>query len=283
MSVYETVLVKQIAWARSQGIPLVSSKGERGRKCYTTTLEDNLFVPLSECTRISFEEGSGNELEGKMHALHSSSAIGVNVFEYWNQQGDPTTIAELCGLCRKESSTADRIVFEYKCQIDKRFPIPPNIDVVVHCKSNSRIQQYGIECKFTEAYQGRGHGGMPEKYFEKDIDLWSDIPHLKELAASISPNDKHFNYLHAAQLIKHSLGLKQNCGKGGFRLLYLWYDAFGESGHQHHKEVQEFADIAKADNIMFHSLTYQELIVRLTKTLGPQHQEYVQYLASRYL
>jgi hypothetical protein len=287
MSAYETILAKQMAWAQSRGICLRGSKDEctdgRGTKCYTAHLDANLFVPLSKSTETSFREGSGKELEGKMRALHSSSAIAVNVFEYWNKLNDPATIAEACGLCKKGSDAAVKIVFEEKYAVDKRFSTPPNIDVVIHCKDGSRIQRYGIECKFTEAYQNRGHGGMAAKYFEESINLWSDIPNLEKLAVSIQPDDNRFAYLHAAQLIKHALGLKRHCGKRGFRLLYLWYDALGEPGYQHRAEVQEFAAIAKADGILFHSMTYQELIVRLTKTLEPQHQEYSRYLATRYL
>jgi hypothetical protein len=63
----------------------------------------------------------------------------------------------------------------------------------------------------------------------------------------------------------------------------LWYDALGEAGALHRWEIDEFSDIAKADGVMFHSISYQELILKLERTLSDEHRHYVQYLASRYI
>jgi hypothetical protein len=240
---------------------------------------------MSESTWKQFEEGDGNELDGKMRALHSSSALGVNIFEYWQQRNEASTIAYLCGLCAKGSNAADKIVFEDNAYvINPEFPRAPNIDVVIHNKSDAAIKRLGIECKFTEAYGGYEHGGIAERYISECGDLWNDIPNLHALAEEISPDDNRFTHLHAAQLIKHTLALKKQCfGKRGFRLLYLWYDAYGDEGALHHDEVGEFMAIAKQDDIMFHELTYQELITKMLNTLGGEHSAYTQYLADRYL
>ena len=77
--------------------------------------------------------------------------------------------------------------------------------------------------------------------------------------------------------------MKRQFGRDGFRLLYLWYDVAGEQGTRHRDETQRFADMAKSDGIKFHTMTYQELIVRLLYNLGSEHREYVKYLTSRYL
>jgi len=120
-----------------------------------------------------------------------------------------------------------------------------------------------------------------QKYF--DLDIWEEIPRLKELATSISPKDNRFQYLHAAQLIKHILGLKREYGKTGFRLLYLWYDAIGNEGTKHREEISEFLETAKADGIAIHELSYQELIIRLANEYRASHKEYVEYVTGRYL
>lgn len=60
---------------------------------YVQRFNDNLYVPLSEKTTTEFEEGDGGELRGttcNMQALHSSSALGVNIFEYWRNQSKDT-------------------------------------------------------------------------------------------------------------------------------------------------------------------------------------------------
>jgi hypothetical protein len=84
-------------------------------------------------------------------------------------------------------------------------------------------------------------------------------------------------------LIKHILGLKKEYGKTGFRLLYLWYDVLGEDGCKHRAEIEEFARIAKLDNIKFHSISYQELIMKLKKDFYIGNENYVNYMTDRYL
>jgi hypothetical protein len=79
------------------------------------------------------------------------------------------------------------------------------------------------------------------------------------------------------------LGQKRGFGLGGFRLLYLWYDVLGDDGKCHHEELARFAEAAKADGILFYSLTYQELIVRLAEKYHAAHAAYIQYLTARYL
>lgn len=79
------------------------------------------------------------------------------------------------------------------------------------------------------------------------------------------------------------LGLKRAHGKTGFRLPYLWYDVLGKIGATHRAEVETFAAIAKNDNVVFHSMTYQELIVKMAQKLPKEHDSYVQYLVNRCL
>jgi hypothetical protein len=286
MNGYEYILAKQTAWAAQSGIPLVGSKVERGRPAYTCSLDENLFRPLLRSVRESFAAGDGGELgssnfPGKMQAVHSSSALGVNVFQYWIEKRAVHVIAALCGLCRSGSTVSEDIQFEEKYPISDSFGYHPNIDAVIHNGQSAKLKRFGIECKFSEAYGAHRHGGLKPKYLELH-DLWKDIPNLHGFAQTISPDDRDFRHLHPAQLVKHILGLKRQCGRDGFRLLYLWYDVLGAEAARHRDEVERFATIAKLDGIRFHSMTYQELIVRM-KNLSGEHTEYVNYLASRYL
>ena len=77
--------------------------------------------------------------------------------------------------------------------------------------------------------------------------------------------------------------MKRQFGRGGFRLLYLWYNVLGEQGKCHQDEVEGFAKVAAEDGIKLHSLTYQELITTLANQLRSDHHEYVRYLTERYL
>jgi len=286
---HEYILSKQIMWALNQGIALIGSKGQRGRQTYAPTLKQNLFEPLESEVRKSFERGDGNEINGnpdspaKMQAVHSSSAMGVNIFQYWQKIGQATEIAAACGFCRKGDNISQKIVFEDKYPIDgKRFRFAPNIDVVIHNSDSAKVKRFAIECKFTEAYSSHGHSGLKEEYLKHDS-IWDDIPRLHSLAKSICPDDNKFIHLHPAQLIKHILGLKSHFGKEGFRLLYFWYDVLGEEGATHQKEISAFAEKARADGIKFHAMSVQELIITLSNEYRLDHPQYIQYISERYL
>lgn len=287
MNGHEYILRKQTEWTRNSGITLIGSKGARGRPAYTTCLDDNLFQPLLPAVRDAFEAGDGRELgspgsPGKMQAIHSSSALGVNVFQYWKSISAVPVIAAACRLCSRWSQVSYDIRFEEKYPIDDGFSHHPNIDVVIHNSPTAKIRRFAIECKFTEAYGAYKHAGLKDKYL-KLSGAWDNLPSLRGLAESIAPVDDHFKHLHPAQLIKHILGLRRHCGHTGFRLLYLWYDVLGEEGARHRGEVERFTDAAKRDGVLFHSLTYQELIAGMASELRQSHEHYVQYLTARYL
>ena len=284
---YKYILSKQTAWAINSGIHLVGSKGKRGRPAYTSELNQNLFQPLLPDVRASFVSGDGselgsNEFPGKMQAVHSSSALGINVFQYWKSIKAVPVIASQCGLCRSDSQVSCDIHFEEKYPINDAFGYHPNIDVVIHNKASAKFKRFAVECKFSEAYGARRHGGLKAKYFGLD-DLWSDIPNLMRFSKRISPDDNEHKHLHPAQLVKHILGLKRKFGKAHFRLLYLWYDVFGDQGKRHRDEVSKFAAVTKSDGIKFHSITYQELIVKLANKFRMEHPDYIRYLTERYL
>ena len=287
MKAYEYITSKQTQWALNRGIPLVGSKGDKGRPTYTSELNQNLFEPLSLDTRKCFEQGDGGEISGnpaKMQAVHSSSALGVNVFQYWQVMKRVSVIASACGFCRKGNAVSEKIVFEDKYPVDDnldKFRIAPNIDVVFHNYNSAQFKRFAVECKFSEAYSPQAHNALKPAYLEL-IQLWSDIPNLYDFAKSICP-DESFIYLHSAQLIKHILGLKRRFGKNGFRLLYLWYDVLGKEGAIHKDEISEFSAIAKADGIYFNAMSYQELILVLSREYRQEHTTYVKYLSERYL
>lgn len=284
MRAYDYILSKQIQWARNNEIDLIGSRSNRGRPAYTQNLDDNLFEPLADDIKRSFQKGDGGELAGnpsKMQAVHSSSALGVNIFQYWQSNKEVGKIAHACGFCRKTTKISKDISFEVKYSIDERFQYSPNIDVVMNNDPASQYKVFAIECKFTEAYTDRERSGIKKKYL--DLDIWEEIPYLHDLAKSISPDDDQFQHLHSAQLIKHILGLKKVFGKTNFRLLYLWYDALGSEGEKHRVEISKFLEVAKSDNIAIHELSYQELIAKLADNYRVAHKKYVEYITSRYL
>jgi hypothetical protein len=288
LSSHEYIISKQIQWAMNRDIPLKGSKGERGRPAYTPELNMNLFWPLIERVRVRFEQGNGNEIIGsadspaKMQAVHSSSALGVNIFQYWEGIHQVPVIAAACGFCDKGELISEKIIFEDKYHIKRINRIPPNIDVVIHNSDLSKFKRFAIECKFSEAYGTHKPDGLKAAYLSAG-ELWEDVPELHKLAGSISPDNTIDQNLDTAQLIKHILGLKTSYDKGGFKLLYLWYDVLGQEGAMHRDEIEKFTKIALSDGIYFSAISYQELILSLANDQRQEHPEYVKYLTERYL
>jgi hypothetical protein len=284
MDAYTYLKRKQIEWARRRGIQLEGSEGAHGEQAYCPTVQENLCSSLCDESKCEYAEGDGNELGSKIRAVHSSSAAAVNLFEYWRRCGVFIPIAN--AVCIPSGNI---ISLNYEAQlpiatnVDRiRFRQHPNVDVVVrYDRGPTRL--VGIECKFTEAYSSRGHAGIRPPYLEWG-DLWTELRACRKLAETISPVDNTFRHLHAAQLLKHILGLKHACcGTRRFRLVYIWHDAPFGSGYLHRKEIEAFGDVARADGILFQAITYQEVILYLAGHWREQHRQYVDYLTERYL
>lgn len=290
MDAQSYIMARQRLWAERHGLRLGSSlrhaeseeDRERGVKTRVYELRDNLFEPLLPEARQEFEAGDGGELntdtsDGNMYAVHSSSALCCNLFHYWRRIGQFSPIAQ---ACRLPSTGIQHLRFEVKHRIAARFDRTPNLDVEIGYGGAHRLRASAIECKFGEPF-GREHQGLKAPYLE-ETHLWEDLPACQELAVQVSPEDRHFKHLHAAQLVKHILGLKNSYGKDGFRLLYLWYAVPGGQGVLHASEIEEFAAYAARDGVRFQSLTYQQVIRRLARDQRGSHRAYVDYLTERY-
>ncbi len=289
MNAYQYCKERQKRWALQRGLTLLGSAGDRGEAAYTSTLEANLFEPLSAEARREFEQGNGDELVGKggppkMHAVHSSAALACNVFHYWRHQHD---LEPILAALRLPDEHVVSLEFEAKRPImddlDRRvFRIDPNLDVLMGCGGPSRFREIAVECKFTEPYRPcePDKKGLKWPYL-KDERMWAVLPACRQLGRQLSPCDDHFKHLHAAQLLKHILGLKHRNGAAGFCLVYLWFDVPCADGQEHRREIDEFSKAIAADGICFRAITYQEVISSLIQC-DSSHDRYSAYLAERY-
>jgi hypothetical protein len=261
------IIAGQVEWAERCGVPL-----DRSNRCRTA--DDNLFVPLSSGSVEEFGEGAGNELgtpdtPGSMASVRSSSALAVNVFDAW-RGSDLSSL----GVLLDSDPTADRLRFEVQ------YPtglggVPPHLDVVIDRLGSNPL---AIESKFTEVYSP-AHNDFRPSYFEAP-GLWDGFDRTQRLAVAIADGSTQFNHLGAAQLIKHALGLKNEYGPDGFRLLYLWYEWPGETADAHRLEIGRFIE-SVGDEFDVVALTYQELFEGLRKMPDPR-PGYLSYLGDRY-
>lgn len=274
-SIVNAVKTNQLRWAKERGIAVDKSG-------YTTERNKNLLVPLCSASLTEFRGADGGELGkdekgGKIQALHSSSALAVNAFEFWRER-DKSALASAMGL----SSAIQLLNFEKKFKTG----LPgnaPNLDVVLTLADQSIV---AIESKFLEPF-GKHASGFKEKYFEGGNGRWSEYGYsaCQRLAEDIQSGRRIFHWLHPEQLLKHILGLSNSLNQGArktpWQLIYLCYDP-GAEGVSHMEESMEFAAVAHSDGINFHVLTYQTLLAAIRKKSDASHIGYLEYFEKRY-
>lgn len=319
MTAKDYIELKQKQWAirRKKDIALTNENR------YTKVYNDNLFEKtLYGKIKEQFETADGNELNGKMAALYSSSALGVNVFQYFYkllEQGnkeEANKILYALGVSRDKDIEIKSISFEQKLHIGNIST--PNIDIIITTTNN---KVFAIESKFREPYYYTPSNYIQKKYYDNN-DIWNKLEKTKEyideldegfieiekdiIERETSIEEKEigvkkifpsFKRLNAAQLIKHLLGLFNDNKsikeykndteyKNNIRLIYLYYDVPGNMGEEHRKEIKEFSVFIKKDNIKFTAISYQELIYNLNNLLdrrNKEHEKYLDYINSRYL
>ena len=116
----------------------------------------------------------------------------------------------------------------------KMWSPPPHLDVELAAAGHRPI---AIEAKLAEPYRKVTNEFRPA-YFERRT-LWSNLPRSLGVAQAITSGELSFQRLHAAQLIKHALGLTTSHGKQGFALIYLWYPVEARENDIHIAEISD--------------------------------------------
>ena len=252
------VLEHQRKWAETTGLtldPTAVSLADRSSA---------LFVDeLSSLTLADLTAGAGSEL-GRIHSLRSSSCLALNVFEPW--RSNPRPLATVFG------GSVQALSFEEKQRTGLQ-GVAPHLDVFLA----GRPTTVGIESKFLEMYSPTDNH-FSDSYFDVD-GLWQGLENSRNLALEIASGGQRFHWLHAAQLLKHALGLRRN-QSDNFRLVLVWYRLDSGVAEQIESEIGRFA-IGVSDDFDFTSMTYQELVWRLNQLDEPM-PGYLEYLSHRY-
>lgn len=267
MGVERDIRDEQRAWATSRGLPF----DLRG---YLHDVESNLWRPLSAEARAGFGRGAGSELAGHMKALHSSSALVANFFDYRTDR-DMAPLLSALGV----DDSAVSLNFE------AQFPTglggtPPHLDVALKLSSCAVV---AIEGKFTEPLQRstKGKAKFEPSYFPCSGGLWTQrgLPACQTLAEELHEGLHRFQFLDPGQLLKHALGLATQLGDR-FSLYYVYYDCPGNRSETHKREIARFARLV-GHEIRFKALTYQDVYSKL-RASGQADPEYLEYLGTRY-
>jgi hypothetical protein len=265
----------QRAWAAQRGLSFDADG-------YCACVDDNIFQGLSAGARSDFGSGDGAELgqnggRGKIQALHSSSALACNWFDYWR------------GRDLQPLSRAFVVPVQFsKLGLEHKFPtglgrFSPNLDVLLTCSDGSL---FAIESKFMEPYlKSKEKTYLKPEYFPKVRSLWTDagLPGCQAIAEALrrGQQDDFHNVLDVAQLLKHMLALALS--GHSWSLCCLWFEVPGQLADQHRKELTIFTTKMGADAVHFSALTYQELFAGLVPFVGQDNSEYIKYLRERYM
>jgi hypothetical protein len=227
----------------------------------------NLFAALHVDTVREFEE-AGELTEhngGRIAAPHSSTALAINMFDRWRGR-DFTSLGEAMQV-----DVAHMVGYEQPHDLGFQRPAQPDIEF-----TDAAGRPVAVEVKLREPY-----GGVTNEFADRYFDtpgLWDGLPALRGLAMGIRDDETTFTTLHAAQLIKHALGLTRSYGTE-FVLGYLWHYVPSDIGNQHVQELAEFATIASLD-LDFVSWTVDELLGSFDHD-GPD-RTWLGYMTDRY-
>ncbi len=113
-----------------------------------------------------------------MLALHSSSALAVNFFDYWTDR-DKTTVLSALGIDPEDGASLD-----FEAQFHTGLGgTPPHLDVAITHDTGCVI---AVESKFTEHLKRSttGKSNFTTSYFPKSTGRWmaNDLPACQSLA-----------------------------------------------------------------------------------------------------
>ncbi|MBO5729520.1 MAG: hypothetical protein J6R43_06730, partial [Paludibacteraceae bacterium] len=180
---------------------------------YFKDIDDNIYKKLKADNKKKYQNAKGHELlcaekeketnsYSKMKSIISSSALVVNLFQYW-QDNKKDILPLLKALlpdynCNTPASTT--ITFEKELQIEGINGGTPNLDVIIELEN----EIIAIESYFVEPYRSNTYKNLSVRYLIND-NLWKGLTKTKELATNL---ENKYTHLDVAQLIKHILGLR---------------------------------------------------------------------------
>ena len=269
----DIIKARQQAWAQRSGRAL-------DQDGYCACADDNMFQPLSGDARNDFERGGGGALgtpdsRGKIQAVHSSSALACNWFDYWRDRD--------FGVLSTAFEVPDPFV---TLRLEAHVPTgmrgaDANLDVLLTTADGSL---FAIESKFTEPYTpAAAKSVLKSQYFAQNRSRWTEVglPGCQVVADRLRTGQHDFAVLDVAQLLRHMLALARTGTR--WTLCCLWYDMSGTVADTHRADLHTFTEQIGSDAAHFTALTYQELFVRMEQLVGVEHAGYMTYLRERYV
>ncbi len=164
------------------------------RQFYLRNLEDNLARPMNEVHINEYSRGSGSELDDKMKALRSSSAMTFNILG--NLYCETKSIDDLF------ASRSYKIAYEHQLPTLKH-GMPANLDAMLKGENGDVI---ACEMKMLE-WLTSTPAKLKDKYFDSVNYIFEDSASVFIDVAEILNASPVFVCYDFAQMFKHSLAL----------------------------------------------------------------------------
>jgi hypothetical protein len=248
---------------------------QRDEHGYAVDLEDNLLPGITpDQIAVEFGAGAGNELEGKMRAPWSSSALAVNSFAPWVAHPGALALAGLSGFTAA-------LKFEAQCP-NGVSAIPPHLDVLLE-RGDEIV---GVESKCIESLRAK-KAKVADAY--KRLAAAGDLRAKSRWFAALTEVPS-FRLLDAYQLVKHYLGLTHTYPSKPLVLVYIYWEPSNVEVFapfvDHRREVEQFASLVVDDpTCRFLALSYREHWQELEQLAQPPAflVMHLQELRRRYL
>lgn len=240
-------------------------KNIKHKNGYVVNPKDNVFDFITpDLYQRDLKEGAGHELEGHFNALYSSSALCVNSFAMVKKQ--------IAGVK----------FFEFKNFTSARFEkkvctglggTPPHLDFFFETDSDF----VGLESKFLEPLK-KTTAKFAKSYF-------SDKNKFTELKNLMEKYNKYCGHLDVAQLLKHSMGIMNNCKDKKPILIYVYWlpENYSKSKYADYSALEEELKTFASDlnNILdFRYYTYNEIWKEISK--NKNLKDYIEQVRARY-
>jgi len=203
----------------------------------------------------------GNEIEsGKLASPQSSAALAINSFGRFCLE--PKELPPLPNLAHV-NWPANRVEIEYSARFPWAGGRHPWLDALVQT-SEFHI---GIECKRFEPYRDKKKASFSDAYWRE---VWgSKMKPFLDVRDRLREKSLEYNYLDAAQLVKHALGLRTDYanGKGGKPILaYVFVETVHTSPVKvtaqnitaHKAEIEDFHGRVSGAEVDFVAFSYEQ-------------------------
>jgi hypothetical protein len=240
------------------------------------TIDNTQFLPGVPAAHVleRLSKAGGDEIaSGKFASPDSSAALAVNTFGWFFDH--PIRLPAFPSLA--SIFPANFVDVEYCARFPWRGGKHPWLDAVI--KTDCHL--IGVESKRFEPYRDEKRVSFSKAY---ERDVWGRrMAPFERMRDALTDGVETFQYLDAAQLVKHAFGLvtdaKRPDGKRKAKspvLVYLFAEPKSLNGKRlaakvfsdHRGEIARFSDSVRGAEVAFHALSYRDWL-RTWPSNGP--------------